>query len=219
MASPVLSGIHHIKIPVTDLARSVRWYERVFGFAVTMEFPDADNVVRGVAGTVPGLGDTQPTLRVNPGAAHGCIGFDPVSFAVGGETDVRVWATHLDAVEVAHSPVIEASIGWLLVFDDPDGTARPRTASTTRTGPATGDRRQHHDRPARQPTGRLAPCRRARAAPGRLSESDCAASAEVYAEVAIASGHGRAVHARTRCVNRHLFLLPVANIPGRRPSL
>jgi catechol 2,3-dioxygenase-like lactoylglutathione lyase family enzyme len=121
MISPVLSGIHHVKIPVTDLNRSIDWYGRVFGFTVTMEFPEADGVVRGVAGTVPGLGDTQLTLRVNPEAAHGCAGFDPVSFAVDGHAEIEAWAAHLDGLGIGHSPVIEASVGWLLVFDDPDG--------------------------------------------------------------------------------------------------
>jgi catechol 2,3-dioxygenase-like lactoylglutathione lyase family enzyme len=121
MISQVLSGIHHVKIPVTDLNRSIDWYGRVFGFTVTMEFPEADGVVRGVAGTVPGLGDTQLTLRVNPEAAHGCAGFDPVSFAVDGRADIEAWAAHLDGLGIGHSPVIEASVGWLLVFDDPDG--------------------------------------------------------------------------------------------------
>ena len=120
MTSPVLTGIHHVKIPVTDLNRSVDWYRRVFGFTVTIEFPDADGTVRGVAGTVPGLGGTQLTLRVNPPAAHGCAGFDPVSFAVDGHADIEAWAAHLDGLGIAHSPVIEASVGWLLVFDDPD---------------------------------------------------------------------------------------------------
>jgi hypothetical protein len=86
-----------------------------------MEFPEADGVVRGVAGTVPGLGDTQLTLRVDPEAAHGCAGFDPVSFAVDGHADIEAWAAHLDGLGIGHSPVIEASVGWLLVFDDPDG--------------------------------------------------------------------------------------------------
>jgi catechol 2,3-dioxygenase-like lactoylglutathione lyase family enzyme len=121
MTSPILSGIHHVKIPVSDLTRSVQWYERVFGFAVTMQFPDADGTVRGVAGTVPGLGDTQLTLRVNREAALGCVGFDPVSFAVDDLADVQAWAAHLDTLGVAHSPVIQATVGWLLVFDDPDG--------------------------------------------------------------------------------------------------
>ena len=121
MTSPILSGIHHVKIPVSDLARSVQWYGQVFGFAVTTEFPEADGTVLGVAGTVPGLGDTQLTLRVNRDAAQGCVGFDPVSFAVDDLADVQAWAAHLDTLGVAHSPVIEATVGWLLVFDDPDG--------------------------------------------------------------------------------------------------
>src|SRR5712672_3381345 len=119
MISPVLSGIHHVKIPVTDLNRSIDWYGRVFGFAVTTKFPEADGVVLGVAGTVPGLGETQLTLRANPEAAHGCAGFDPVSFAVDGHADIEAWGAHLDGLGIAHSPVIEASVGWLLVFDDP----------------------------------------------------------------------------------------------------
>ncbi|SEC62165.1 Catechol 2,3-dioxygenase [Streptomyces sp. 3213] len=119
---PELAGIHHVKLPVTDLDRSRDWYGRVLGFKVTHEFPDAeDGVVRGVAGEVPGLGDSMLCLRVNSQAAQGCRGFDPVSFAVRDRADVEAWAAHLDTLGVPHSPVIEASIGWLLVFNDPDG--------------------------------------------------------------------------------------------------
>ncbi|MEV6850036.1 VOC family protein [Actinoplanes sp. NPDC051411] len=121
MAIRELAGIHHVKIPVTDLARSLRWYRQVFGLRPTVEFRDADGVVRGLAGEVPGLGPAALTLRVNPVAAEGSRGFDPVSFAVATRDDLAVWAEHLDSLEVKHSPLIEASIGWLLVFDDPDG--------------------------------------------------------------------------------------------------
>ncbi|WP_019057825.1 VOC family protein [Streptomyces prunicolor] len=118
---PELAGIHHVKMPVTDLDRSRDWYGRVLGFKVTYEFQDADGVVRGVAGEVPGLGDSMVCLRVNSQAAQGCQGFDPVSFAVPDRADIEAWAAHLDTLGIPHSPVIEASIGWLLVFNDPDG--------------------------------------------------------------------------------------------------
>lgn len=118
---PQLAGVHHVKIPVTDLARSIDWYAEVFGFQVTVEFPDADGSLGGVAGTAPGLGDTLLALRVNPEAAAGCKGFDPIGFAVNDRADVEAWAAHLDRLGVPHSPVIDASIGWLLVFADPDG--------------------------------------------------------------------------------------------------
>jgi catechol 2,3-dioxygenase-like lactoylglutathione lyase family enzyme len=121
MTRPALAGVHHVKIPVTDLARSVDWYARVFGFAPAMEFADADGVVRGVVGEVPGLDGTMLGLRVNPRAAEGCRDFDPVGLAIQDRDACQAWADHLDGLGVEHSPVIEASIGWLLVFADPDG--------------------------------------------------------------------------------------------------
>jgi catechol 2,3-dioxygenase-like lactoylglutathione lyase family enzyme len=121
IAVPELAGIHHVKIPVTDLSRSLDWYGRVFGLKVTWEFPDADGVVRGAAGEMPGLGAVLVAFRENPEAARGCQGFDPVGFAVQEPADLESWARHLDTQRISHSPVIEASIGWLLVFNDPDG--------------------------------------------------------------------------------------------------
>ncbi|MFB8004695.1 VOC family protein [Nocardia sp. NPDC056000] len=118
---PELAGIHHIKIPVTDLVRSVRWYRDVLGFRPTVQFTDDDGVVRGTAGELPGIGASMLGLRENALAAQGCKDFDPVSLGARGPADLERWAAHLDAHGVEHSPVIEASIGWLLVFNDPDG--------------------------------------------------------------------------------------------------
>lgn len=120
MTTRELAGIHHIKIPVTDLGRSLRWYRQVFGLRPTLEFPEADGVVRGFAGEIPGLNPTTVAFRVNPAAAEGNRGFDPVSFAVHTRDDLQAWAEHLDALGVERSPLIEASVGWLLIFDDPD---------------------------------------------------------------------------------------------------
>lgn len=121
MTTRELAGIHHVKIPVTDLARSLLWYRRVFGLRPTMEFPDGDGVICGFAGEVPGLNRTTVAFRVNPAAAEGSRGFDPVSFAVATRDDLQRWVEHLDGLGVIHSPIVEASIGWLLIFDDPDG--------------------------------------------------------------------------------------------------
>jgi len=119
---PVLDGIHHVKIPVSDLARSRAWYERVLGFEVEAEFADDhDGVVRGVAGTAPGLGRTRLALRENAEAAAGFAGFDPIAFAVSGRAGIDHWIGQLDAEGVTHSPVSRATIGWILSFHDPDG--------------------------------------------------------------------------------------------------
>ena len=79
--APQLSGIFGVKFPVRDLAASRTWYEQVFGLDLAYEFPDDDGVVRGVAYTAPGLGDTAVALRERPDVA-GLSGFDPVIFAV-----------------------------------------------------------------------------------------------------------------------------------------
>lgn len=60
-------------------------------------------------------------LRLNPEKARAIAGFDPVNWAVATREDLHEWIEHLDALGIPHSPEIEAGIGWLLVFADPDG--------------------------------------------------------------------------------------------------
>ena len=51
----------------------------------------------------------------------------------------------------------------------------------------------------------------------RCPDPDCPAPAEVYAEVALDSTDGPVPHARTFCLNRHFYQLPVEYIPGMPP--
>jgi len=63
-------GLHHIKIPVSDLPRSRSWYERVFDLEPLMEFrDDEDGVVRGVS--YHSKGELALSLRENVPAAAG----------------------------------------------------------------------------------------------------------------------------------------------------
>jgi catechol 2,3-dioxygenase-like lactoylglutathione lyase family enzyme len=116
---PQLAGVFGVKFPVRDLAAARGWYEAVFGLRPLFEFPDDDGVGRGVAYTVPGLGDTGVALRERPDIA-GLSGFDPVIFSVTDRAAVDAWAAHLDGLGVPHR-VVEATIGWMLLFHDPDG--------------------------------------------------------------------------------------------------
>lgn len=117
--TPTLAGIFAVKLPVRDLAASRAWYEAVFGLRLEFEFPDDDGVVRGVAYSVPGLGDTGLALRERPDVA-GLSGFDPVVYAVADRAAVDAWAAHLAGLGVPHR-VVEATLGWMLMFHDPDG--------------------------------------------------------------------------------------------------
>lgn len=120
MADLAFTGIHHIKLPVTDLARSRQWYERVLGLVVELEFPDADGVVRGVGGRLPGA-QIPLALRENPEAARGNSGFDPVSFAIADRAAADGWAAHFESQGVDHSEVKRGTTGWVVDVTDPDG--------------------------------------------------------------------------------------------------
>ncbi len=121
MEHPAIIGIHHVKFPVSNLAQSRNWYQRVLGLQVLMDFPDDNGVVRGLAGILPGSPPVAVALREQPTAAAGNAGFDPVSFAVTDHEAAMAWAEHLDRLGVEHSDVVQGTLGWALDITDPDG--------------------------------------------------------------------------------------------------
>jgi catechol 2,3-dioxygenase-like lactoylglutathione lyase family enzyme len=117
---PALGGIHHVKLAVGDIARSIAFYERVFGFKTTLEFKDDDGVLQGAVGQLTGLENTLLAFRQNEELAAAVSGFDPVSFAVQGKAEVQQWVTHLDEQGVENSGLRIAAIGYIVFFHDPD---------------------------------------------------------------------------------------------------
>ncbi|RSM97169.1 glyoxalase [Nonomuraea sp. WAC 01424] len=116
----LLNGLHHVKLPVSDVHKSLEWYRRVLGLDVAIEFVE-DGVLRGVA-----LSDAGHTLmialREAPERAGGWTGFDPIALAVPTLQALRSWSEHLDALNVDHSGIAEGSVGWLIGgIVDPDG--------------------------------------------------------------------------------------------------
>ena len=114
-----LDGIFAVKLPVKNLIASRQWYEQVFDLTQQFEFPDEDGVVRGVAYNAAGLGNSGLALRERPDIA-GLSGFDPVLFGVKDKPAVDAWQAHLTTLGIEHQLVM-ATIGWLLIFHDPDG--------------------------------------------------------------------------------------------------
>ncbi|MEU5866564.1 VOC family protein [Nonomuraea sp. NPDC047529] len=116
----LLNGFHHVKLPVSNVHKSLEWYRRVLGLDVAIEFVE-DGVLRGVA-----LSDAAHTmmiaLREEPGRTGGWSGFDPVALAVPTLEALHAWSDHLDALGVGHSDIAEGSAGWLIGgLLDPDG--------------------------------------------------------------------------------------------------
>jgi glyoxylase I family protein len=138
-------SVHHVRISVTDVQRSLAFYTEVLGFQVAIEIPPpaedehhgvvADSLQGGVVLVHDGLlfglrpvdderaaiGDRFDPLRV---------GLDHLSFSVPRRADLDAAVRMLDERGVAHGPIrdlVPFGIS-LLAFFDPDGIALELTA-------------------------------------------------------------------------------------------
>ena len=135
-----ITDFAHVRLTVTDLARSRDFYDRVFGLPVAFEVPaDADAATREQLGFLFGgviyrLGDRLLGLR--PVAPAGDrfdedrVGLDHLSFAVADRSAVEEAAATLDQLGVAHGEIKDVGRGLLLEFRDPDGVALELYAPT-----------------------------------------------------------------------------------------
>jgi catechol 2,3-dioxygenase-like lactoylglutathione lyase family enzyme len=119
-SAPALAGIHHVKLPVTDLARSRAWYESRLGYEVQLEFVEHGTLM-GVAMRHPN-GGPELALRHDPERAAAAAGFDYFSIGVADKADIDALAQRLSDLGESHAGVHFASIGWILpMLRDPDG--------------------------------------------------------------------------------------------------
>lgn len=126
----------HVRLTVTDIARSRAFYDDVFGLPVAFELPaDADAETREqlsflYGGVIYRLGDSLLGLRPVGGDAfvEDRTGLDHVSFAVDSQSDLITAATMLDERGIAHGGVKDIGAGYILEFRDPDNIALELTA-------------------------------------------------------------------------------------------
>ena len=132
--SASVTGFAHVRLTVTDMERSRRFYDAVFGFPVAVEVPaDADQATReqlwfvfdGVIYAVaPGvLLGLRPVAPSGDGFDADRVGLDHVSFAVPARADLDAFAAKLGDLGIAHEPVKDIGSGSILEFRDPDGIA------------------------------------------------------------------------------------------------
>ncbi|MEV6561523.1 VOC family protein [Nocardia sp. NPDC051756] len=118
--TPTLAGVHHLKLPVSNLARSIEWYRTRLGYEVEIEFHEHD-VLMGVSLHHP-AGGPMFALRLDPEKAAAAAGFDYFSIGVPDKTSIVDLAEHLSALGEQHAGVHFATIGWILPeLHDPDG--------------------------------------------------------------------------------------------------
>ena len=121
----------HVRLTVTDIARSRDFYERVFGLPVLFELPaDADDATREqlaflYGGVIYRFGDSLLGLRpvAEDAFDEDRVGLDHVSFALAGRSDLDSALAVLDEQRVAHDGIKDIGDGYILEFRDPDNIA------------------------------------------------------------------------------------------------
>ena len=117
---PALAGIHHLKLPVTDLDRSRDWYTSRLGYQLQLEFVEQGRLM-GVALSHPN-GGPDLALRLDPERCRAAAGFDYFSIGVPDKDAIVRLADRLTGLGEQHAGVHWASIGWILPeLHDPDG--------------------------------------------------------------------------------------------------
>jgi len=136
------TGLHHLRLTVTDLARSRAFYEDVLGFEVAAESPGspADPEVRndptqlygGVVFQTNGmLFGLRPVADRADRFDSERAGLDHVSFTVASRDELVAARDRLDEAGIEHGEVRDlADFGLaILSFSDPDGVHLELTAA------------------------------------------------------------------------------------------
>lgn len=111
-------GLHHVRVPVSDVLRSRDWYMDVLGFEPMLTYEEEERVV--------GVALEHPTglilgLHAAPERAAAMAGFAVVALAVQTRGDLQSWIGRLDVAGVEHSKIEPGHLGWSLDVVDPDG--------------------------------------------------------------------------------------------------
>lgn len=131
-----VTGVHHVRLPVRSLERSLRWYQEVLGFEPDFPFRRGEAIW---AWALKRAGDTVRLVLVEDAeAAQRCAGFPFFSLEVADRASLLRLQQGLDRHGVPHGGLQPALAGAKLPeVRDPDGhlvgfyTAGPRAHTPT----------------------------------------------------------------------------------------
>jgi len=120
---PKFPTITHVALTVSDLSKSVPWYERLFDAKPVLDQDTGPfrHVVWSVGSTLVGLHQF-PDGRSETFDERRA-GLDHLSFACASRGELEQWAARLDELGIKHGGVVDADYGSGVSFRDPDNIA------------------------------------------------------------------------------------------------
>jgi catechol 2,3-dioxygenase-like lactoylglutathione lyase family enzyme len=114
---PLLVGVHHVTVPASDPLAASDWYVRVFDFVALLVEEREEEVTAvllqhpcGARLVLRSAAEPLATLR----------GYPLFSLSVANHDELLRWAEHLTALNVEHSGVHEAHLGWAVTVTGPN---------------------------------------------------------------------------------------------------
>jgi len=122
---PEFPTIAHVALTVSDLDKSVPWYERLFDAKPVLDEDTGPfrHVVWLVGGaTLVGLHQF-PKLDDDCTFSERRLGLDHLAFQCSNRSELETWREQLDVLGIAHGGIVDAGYGSGLSFRDPDNIA------------------------------------------------------------------------------------------------
>ncbi|MEA2434930.1 MAG: glyoxylase family protein [Actinomycetota bacterium] len=122
---PDITGLSHLTLTVTDVDRSLDWYQQLLGVQMIFEGEEPENAVTRFVVTIHPTSALILGLRKHRSTAderfdETKVGMDHVAFQVGSRAVMDEWVARLDELGIEHSGVKDAAYGSVITFRDPD---------------------------------------------------------------------------------------------------